>query len=141
MRAIGSVLLFLGLAAFGVLSWALRKVTLLERGFDAGDVVVLGVLAVFGSFCAVVAWRIFRITEPAPVARAEPAPPRRVTVSKGFATAGGCLLMASVFVPEHWYPVVLLFAGLAALAVSHVLTPCEERIAKLRKARASVGQL
>jgi hypothetical protein len=36
---------------------------------------------------------------------------------------------------------VLLFGGLALLAVSHVLTPCQERIEKLRRARASVHQL
>jgi hypothetical protein len=38
-------------------------------------------------------------------------------------------------VPEHWYPVALLFIGIALLAIAHVLTPCEERLEKLRKVR------
>jgi hypothetical protein len=67
--------------------------------------------------------------------------PRRVTLSQGCATAGVLLLMLSVLLPERWHPVVLLFIGLALLAVSHVLTPCEERIAKLRRARALDRQL
>lgn len=54
--------------------------------------------------------------------------PGRVTLSRGCATAGVVLLMLSVLLPERWHPVVLLFIGLALLAVSHVLTPvCEER--------------
>jgi hypothetical protein len=47
--------------------------------------------------------------------------------------------MLSVLVP--WQPVVLLFLGLALLAVSHALTPCVERMEQLRKARASMRQL
>ncbi len=81
------------------------------------------------------------LTREAPPTLIEKASPRRVTVSQGFAAAGVVLLMLSVLVPAHWYPVVLLFGGLALLAVSHVLTPCEERIEKLRRARASVDQL
>jgi hypothetical protein len=46
----------------------------------------------------------------------------------------------SALLPEHLYPVVLLFAGIALLAVSHALTPCEERIDKLRKVRDSMRQ-
>jgi len=30
----------------------------------------------------------------------------------------------------EWYPGVLIFAGFASLAVSHVLTPCEDQITK-----------
>jgi hypothetical protein len=44
--------------------------------------------------------------------------------------------MACALVPAHWHPVVLLFLGIALLAIAHVLTPCEERLEKLRKARA-----
>jgi hypothetical protein len=130
----------MGLASFGVLSWGMRKLILLQRGLDAGDFVVLGVLGAFGLFCTLLGWRIFRTREASPVV-IEKAAPRRVTVSQGFAAAGVVLLMLSVLVPAHWHPVVLLFGGLALLAVSHVLTPCEERIAKLRRARASVEQL
>jgi hypothetical protein len=67
--------------------------------------------------------------------------PGRVTLSQGCATGGVLFLMLSVLLPDHWYPVVLLFLGLALLAVSHVLTPCEERIAKLRRARSLERQL
>ena len=97
--AVGGMVVFLGLASFGVLAWAWRRVILLDRAVDAGDVVVLGVFAIFGAFCVCVGWLLFR------------------------------------------YPVALLFSGLALLAVSHVLTPCEERLAKLRRARASLRQL
>lgn len=67
--------------------------------------------------------------------------PRRVTLSQGCAAGGVLLLILSVLLPDHWYPVVLLFLGLALLAVSHVLTPCEEPIAKLRRARSLERQL
>jgi hypothetical protein len=51
------------------------------------------------------------------------------------------LLILAVLVPAAWGPVLLLFAGIACLVVSHVLTPCEERMERLRKARASMRQL
>jgi len=131
----------MGLASLAALSWALRKWIHLERAAEAGDFVVLGVLAAFGLFCMVLGWRIVRTREASPSLIAAAAPPRRVTVSQGIATAGVVLLMLSVLVPAEWHPVVLLFGGLALLAVSHVLTPCQERIEKLRRARASVHQL
>ena len=144
-RAVGAVLLCIGLAAFGVLLFASRKLMLLDRSLDAGDIAVLSVLAIFGVFCAVIGWPLFR-TRPAP---AEPrpvvsnpageAPRRRVKLSHACAAAGVLLLMLSVLVP--WQPVVLLFLGLALLAVSHALTPCVERMEQLRKARASMRQL
>jgi len=65
----------------------------------------------------------------------------RAMRSQACATAGVLLLMLSALLPERAYPVVLLFIGLALLAVSHVLTPCEERLEKLRRARASLRQL
>ena len=139
--AIGSVLLLIGLAALAALSWALRKWIHLERAAEAGDFVVLGVLAAFGLFCMVLGWRIVRTREASPTPIEAAAPPRRVTVSQGIDTDGVVLLMLSVLVPAEWYPVVLLFGGLALLAVSHVLTPCQERIEKLRRARSSVHQL
>jgi len=147
--AVSGVLVLLGLAVFGVLAWAVRKVTLLERPVDVGDLAVLGVLAIFGSFCLALGWLLLRHRSDAQGAAqadavtdagGEPAR-RRVTLSQGCATAGVLLLMLSVLLPERWYPVALLFVGLALLALSHVLTPCEERIAKLRRARASLRQL
>jgi hypothetical protein len=114
-----------------------------RRGY-VGDVVVLGVFALFGGFCASLGWLLLRYRSEGEAglaaASAEPAP-RRVTLSQGCAAAGVLLLMLSVLLDERWYPVVLLFTGLALLAVSHVLTPCEERLAKLRRARASLRQL
>lgn len=142
VAVIGGVVLFIGLASFGVLAWALRTVLLFDRAVDAGDVAVLGVFALFGSFCVCLGWRLFR-DRPNEHMVCPPAQrrPRRVTLSQGCATAGVVLLMLSVLLAERWHPVVLLFIGLALLALSHVLTPCEERIAKLRRARALERQL
>jgi hypothetical protein len=137
-RTIGGVLLLIGLASFGVLAWASRSIGL--------NAVVLGVFAVFGAACVILAWRLFRIPASLPAAAAQPAAgapsprppsPRRVRLSHACSTAGVLLLMACALVPTHWHPVVLLFLGIAFLAVAHVLTPCEERLEKLRKARAN----
>lgn len=130
-RTIGVVVLFIGLAAFAVLAWASR---------NTSAFMVLGVLAVFGAACVLLAWLLFLIPTPSGVAAAQPAaaapPPKRVKLSHACSTAGVLLLMACVLVPEQWYPVVLLFLGIALLAIAHVLTPCVERLEKLRKARA-----
>jgi hypothetical protein len=129
-RTIGAVVLFIGLGSLAVLAWALRHVS---------DFMVLGVLAVFGAGCVLLAWRLFLIP-PAPGAvaaqLAHAAPSRRVTLSHACSTAGVLLLIACVLVPSHWRPVALLFLGIALLAIAHALTPCEERLEKLRKARA-----
>ena len=117
-----------------------------ERTLDAGDVVFMSVFAIFGSFCVLMGWRLFR-SQPSPqsapvAAQAAPAsPPKRVTLSTACSTAGVIFLVLAALLPEHFYPVVLLFAGIALLAVSHALTPCEERIDKLRKVRDSMRQL
>ncbi|MGH8742458.1 MAG: hypothetical protein ACREUN_16170 [Burkholderiales bacterium] len=148
VRVVGGVLLCLGLASFGVLAFATRKLMSLDRVLDIGDVVVLGVFATFGIFCAGMGWRVLR-SRPAPSQEArplacippEPAPPRRVTLSHACAAAGVLLLILSVLLPAHWYPVAFFFVGLALLAVSHGLTPCVERLEQLRKARASERQL
>ena len=130
-RTIGGVLLCIGLASFAVLAWA-------SRNIDA--FMVLGVLAVFGAACVLLAWRLFLIPAPPRVMAAQPAAtaasPKRARLSHACSTTGVLLLMACALVPEQWYPVVLLFLGIALLAVAHVLTPCEERLEKLRKARA-----
>ena len=154
-RAVGRVMLCIALASFAVLVFASRKVMALDRAVDIGDVAVLSVFAIFGSFCALIGWRLLRnrpdrhgtgearsiASSPSEEQGAPTTPPRRVTLSHGCAAAGVVLLMLSVLVPAHWYPVVLFFFGLALLAVSHGLTPCVERIEQLRKARASERQL
>jgi hypothetical protein len=144
-RVAGVVILCLGLAAFGVLAWATRAGMGLERTLDPGDVIFMSVFAIFGSFCVFMGWRLFRSRpslESAPAAaQVAPAPsPKRVTLSTACSTAGVIFLVLSALLPDHWYPVVLLFAGIALLAVSHALTPCEERIDKLRKVRDSMRQ-
>jgi hypothetical protein len=144
MRAAGGAILLVGLAVLGVLGLGVRKAMLLERALDAGDFVVLSVFALFGLFCVAVGGWLWR-SEPQPPAASQAAPAapagKRATASHICSTAGVLLLMACVLVPAHGYPVVLLFAGIASLAVAHVLTPCEERLDKLRKARASLRQL
>ena len=142
MKLVSGVILGIGLAAFAVLAWVVRKGTL-DRALDPGDVVVMSVFAIFGTFCVFTAWRLFRAPgEPVAGAVAEPdadAPPsKRVTLSSVCSTAGVLLLVLAAVLPERWYPVAALFVGIALLAVSHALTPCEERIDKLRKMRASM---
>ena len=140
---IGGAVLSIGLGSFGALGWALRRLALLDRAIDAGDVVVLGVFAAFGSICVALGWLLLRdrSVPQVEVVSVEERRVRRVTLSQAVAAGGVLLLMLSVLLPAQAYPVVLLFAGLALLAVSHVLTPCEERLAKLRRARASLRQL
>ena len=145
-RVAGVAILCLGLVSFGVLAWASRSGMGLERTLDPGDVVFMSVFAIFGSFCVFMGWRLFRSqpsAEGATVAtQVAPAPPpkRVVTLSTACSTAGVIFLVLAALLPEHFYPVVLLFAGIALLAVSHALTPCEERIDKLRKVRDSMRQ-
>jgi len=142
-KTAGGVMFCVGLAALGVLAWAARKAGSLERMLDPGDIVVFCVFAIFGAFCLLMGWRLLRARSTFTPAAAEPAPapPRRVTLSRGCAAVGVLLLILCVLVPEHWYPVLWFFLGLALLAVSHVLTPCVERLEQLRKARDSMRQL
>ena len=146
-KVAGGVIFCIGLVSFGVLAWASRSGMGLERTLDAGDVVFMSVFAIFGLFCVLMGWRLFR-SQPAPpscagrAAQVAPAlPPRRVTLSTACSTAGVIFLVLAALLPERFYPVVLLFVGIALLAVSHALTPCEERIDKLRKVRDSMRQL
>lgn len=141
MKTVAAVVFLVGLAAFGVIAWAVRRVALAGR-LDPGDVVVFGVLAAFGALCMALAWMFFRdhgVTLPVPAAK--PESPRRVGISRLCAAAGVILLILAVLIPETWYPGILLFAGLAFLCVSHILTPCVERLEQLRKARESMRQL
>ncbi len=143
-KTAGGVMFCVGLAALGVLAWAARRSGSLERALDPGDIVVFGVFAIFGAFCLLMGWRLFRArttTYIPAAAEPAPAPPRRVTLSQGCAAVGVLLLILSVLVPERWHPVAWFFLGLALLAVSHVLTPCVERLEQLRKARDSMRQL
>lgn len=143
-RAVAGVVLAIGLGSFAALVWTAREAASFERPLDIGDGVVLGVLAAFGAFCTWIGWRLYRdAPAPRPAQPESPAPsaPRRVRLSQGCAAMGVLLLIASVLVPAEWHPVLLLFAGLALLAVSHALTPCVERLEQLRKARESMRQL
>jgi hypothetical protein len=140
MKTLAGVMGFLALASFAVLGWALRS----RPALDPGDLLVFAVFSAFGVFCAVLAWRFFRAPPLAPAAQPE-APagpsPKRVSASRLCAAAGVLLMMLATVVPETWYPVVPLFAGIVFLCVSHVLTPCVERLDQLRKARSSLHQL
>jgi hypothetical protein len=136
------VVLCIGLAVLAVLAFAAHKLMSLARGVDPGDVAVLAVFAAFGAFCALIGWRLLRLRgHPIAAAPSPAAPSKRITASHGCAAAGVLLLILAVLVPEHWCPVVLLFLGLALLAVSHALTPCVERMEQLRRARDSMRQL
>lgn len=57
----------------------------------------------------------------------------KVATSSACACGGVLSLIYAGVAPAEWYPVPALFAGLALLAVSHVLTPCLDRIAVWRK--------
>jgi hypothetical protein len=141
MKTVAAVVFMVGLAAFGVIAWAVRRVVLAGR-LDPGDVGVFAVLAAFGLFCMVLAWQFFRAPGVTlPKAAPRPASPRRVGVSRVCAAIGVVLLILAVLIPETWYPVVLLFVGLGFLCVSHILTPCVERLEQLKKARESMRQL
>jgi len=145
-RVAGGVIFCIGLVSFGVLAWASRAGIGPERTLDPGDVVFMSVFAIFGLFCVLMGWRLLRSQpsiQSATVSPQDPPalPPRRVTLSTVCSTAGVIFLVLAALLPERFYPVVLLFAGIALLAVSHALTPCEERIDKLRKVRDSMRQL
>lgn len=58
---------------------------------------------------------------------------RKVAASNACASSGVLLLIFAGVAPTEWYPGPALFAGLALLVVSHVLTPCLDRIAVWRK--------
>lgn len=57
----------------------------------------------------------------------------KATASSVCAFGGVLLLIYAGIAPTEWYPVPALFAGLTLLVVSHVLTPCLDRIAVWRK--------
>lgn len=57
----------------------------------------------------------------------------KFTASSACACGGVVLLIFAGVAPAEWYPAVALFVGLVLLVVSHVLTPCLDRIAVWRK--------
>lgn len=57
----------------------------------------------------------------------------KMAASNVCACAGVLLIVYAGIAPDEWHPAVALFAGLALLVVSHVLTPCLDRIAVWRK--------
>lgn len=61
------------------------------------------------------------------------------TRSISFACAGpgvAMVVLASVL-PRDWHPVPILFAGLALIAISHILTPCRDQITRWWRERIS----
>jgi len=60
MRVVSAVVFLVGMAAFAVLGWALRKAMILERAADAGDVLIFSIFAIFGLFCMWMGWRVFQ---------------------------------------------------------------------------------
>lgn len=61
----------------------------------------------------------------------------RASVSSLCACAGVILLLLACGLPEDWYPVFPLFLGLGLIAVSHVLTPCQDQITRWWRERIS----
>jgi hypothetical protein len=58
-------------------------------------------------------------------------------VSKACAAVGVVLLVLAVALPPAWEPAIPLFTGLALIAVSHVLTPCQDQITRWWRRRIS----
>src|SRR6185437_14095503 len=46
------------------------------------------------------------------------------------AAPGVVMVVLAAVLPPQWHPAPLLFAGLALIAVSHVLTPCRDQITR-----------
>ena len=57
----------------------------------------------------------------------------KTALSSACACVGVILVVFAGVAPDGWYPKTALFAGLALLVVSHILTPCLDRIAVWRK--------
>lgn len=64
----------------------------------------------------------------------------KARVSGICAAAGVALLALAALLPERWAPVIPLFLGLALLAVSHVLTPCQDQITRWWRRIITRGQ-
>ena len=57
----------------------------------------------------------------------------KTAASNACACGGVLLLVFAGVAPDEWHPAVALMIGLGLLAVSHILTPCLDRIAVWRK--------
>lgn len=57
----------------------------------------------------------------------------KAALSSACACIGVLLVVYAGIAPDEWHPAAALFSGLALLVVSHVLTPCLDRIAVWRK--------
>ena len=139
-RMIAAVLLFVGASALGIFGWSMHRAVFV-RGLNPGDV-AMSVFALFGVLCLVIGWQLFRAAPMAvPAKEPEPEQSRKVSISRVCAAIGVVLMILATLLPESWHPVACLFVGLAFLVVSHVLTPCVERLEQLKKARESLRQL
>jgi len=58
-------------------------------------------------------------------------------VSSACAALGVFMVVLATVLPAYWYAVPLLFAGIALIAVSHVLTPCQDQITRWWRSRIS----
>ena len=61
----------------------------------------------------------------------------KIALSSYLAAIGVGLLILASLSPADWYPAAPLFGGLALIAASHVLTPCQDQITKWWNARVS----
>lgn len=59
----------------------------------------------------------------------------RNRVSGICALFGVALLVVAAVLPSEWYPAAPLFLGLLLIAVSHVLTPCQDQITRWWRSR------
>ena len=58
-------------------------------------------------------------------------------ISSACAALGVFMVVLATLLPARWHPVPLLFAGIALIAVSHVLTPCQDQITRWWRSRIS----
>jgi len=58
-------------------------------------------------------------------------------ISSACAALGVFMVVLATLLPAHWHPVPLLFAGITLIAVSHVLTPCQDQITRWWRSRIS----
>jgi len=58
-------------------------------------------------------------------------------ISSACAALGVFTVVLATLLPAHWQPVPLLFAGITLIAVSHVLTPCQDQITRWWRSRIS----
>jgi len=57
-------------------------------------------------------------------------PASRARISGAFAALGVLLFVTGGASPDDWYPFAQFAAGVACMAISHVLTPCQDQITR-----------